>query len=150
VRNLDKEPVEIELINESHVARFQGEWVYIDVRFCSSYIIKVGNDSVEISGDAFYTGQDDSNEVICPANESTGDALKQTSSYNDSNGWYQQTVLDTDMDNFLSFLVANTSPDPAKAMERLLPNLSSCPSLFGKSFVISVDDAGQVTSVTAA
>jgi hypothetical protein len=40
------------------------------------------------------------------------------------------------------FVVANTSANPANALERLLPRFDGCPKVWGKRFVVSLDMGG--------
>ena len=96
--------------------------------------------------------EDDENEdeVILPKSDASGFVLKQISSYRSEYEDFQESTHETDMYAFESFVVANTSIDAADAMKRLLPGFSGCPSLYGKSFVITLDDSGNVASVTAA
>ena len=87
---------------------------------------------------------------ILPKNDASGYVLKQISSYRTEYEDCQESTHESDMYAFESFVVANTSSDPADAMKRLLPGFSGCPSLYGKSFVITLNDSGSVASVTAA
>lgn len=150
IRNLDDEELMIQLVNETHSAFFEGNWISIHVRFCDSYRIKIGDDFVEIAGDAFYQGQENEDQVILPKNDASGYVLKQISSYRSEYEDFQESTHESDMYAFESFVVANTSSDPADAMKRLLPGFSGCPSLYGKSFVIILNNSGSVASVTTA
>jgi hypothetical protein len=151
IRCLKDEETTIELVNESHRAYFEGEWVFsVPVRFCDAYRIKIGNDVVEITDDALYQGEENNGDVILPKTDASGFVLKQISSYRSEYEDFQESTHETDMYAFESFVVANTSIDAADAMKRLLPGFSGCPSLYGKSFVITLDDSGKVASVTAA
>jgi len=44
-------------------------------------------------------------------------------------------------------VIANTSSDPAQALQRLLPSFSGCPALFAKRFQLELDGRGQVVAV---
>jgi hypothetical protein len=150
VRNLDDEELTIELVNETHGALFEGDWISVYVRFCDAYRIKIGNDVVEVTGDAFYRGQENYDDAIVPKGDASGYVLKQISSYRSEYEDFQESTHETDMYAFESFVVANISSDPADAMKRLLPGFSGCPSLYCKSFVITLNDSGSVASVTLA
>jgi hypothetical protein len=150
IRCLNDDEVTIELVNETHAAYFQGEWVSVSVRFCDAYRIKIGSDEVEITDDAIYQGEENNGDVILPKSDATGFVLKQISSYRSEYEDFQESTHETDMYAFESFVVANTSIDAVDAMKRLLPGFSGCPSLYGKSFVITLDGSGNVASVTAA
>ena len=47
-------------------------------------------------------------------------------------------------------MVANTSANPAKAIQRLLPSFAGCPKIFGKCFTLELDGEGRVLSVVEA
>jgi len=150
VRNLSSEDLTIEMVNNSHHAVFEGEWINVFVRFCDAYRIKIGNDVVEIASDALYRGQDHEDDVIMPKGDGTGYVLKQISSYRSEYDEFQESTHETDMYAFSSFVVANTTKEPAVAMKRLLPGFAGCPSLYNKSFTVTLDDKGAVASVIAA
>jgi hypothetical protein len=150
IRHLNDEELKIELVNESHKAFFEGEWTSAHVRFCDAYRIQIGNDVVEITDDAFYQGNDKDGSVIMPKGETTGYVLKQISSYRNEFDEFQESTHESDVDAFTSFVVANTASDPAEAMSRLLPGFSGCPSVYGRSFVVMLDEKGNVALVKAA
>lgn len=149
VRDLNAEELSIELINETHTAEFQGTWRWVPVRFCDAYRIKLGDDWVEITEDAFYQGQDHGDEVIMPTGDGSSQVLTQISRYRNEFDEFQQPSYEVDCDAFVSFVVANTETDPAQALRRLMPDFYGCPSLYGKSFVLALDDKGKVGSVAA-
>ncbi len=149
VRDLSTEALSIELINETHTAQFQGSWRWVTVRFCDAYRIKLGNDWVEITEDAFYQGYDNGEEVILPKGDSSSQVLAQISSYRNEFDEFQQLSYESDCDAFVSFVVANTATDPAQAMKRLLPDFCGCPSLYGKMFSLTLDENGKVEAVAA-
>ena len=150
IRPLHNEDLGIELINETHGAHFEGDWVWASVRFCQAYRLRVGNDVVEISEDAFYQGEENGGDVIVPKDDASGYVLKQISSYRSEYEDFQESTHESDRAAFAAFVVANTASDPAEAMQRLLPGFSGCPALYGKSFVITLDESGRVASVSAA
>ena len=150
IRPLHNEDLGIELINETHGAHFEGDWIWVSVRFCQAYRLRVGTDVVEISEDAFYQGEENGGDVIVPKDDASGYVLKQISSYRSEYEDFQESTHESDMAAFAAFVVANTASDPAEAMQRLLPGFSGCPALYGKSFVIALDESGRVASVSAA
>ena len=150
VRNLKDEPLSIELVDEMHSAQFRGDWVWVGVRFCRAYRIRLGNDCVEISDDACYLGSENEETVILPKGDATGYVLKQISTYRNEHDDFQESAHEADMAAFASFVVANTANDPVDALQRLLPVFSGCPSLYDKSFVVNINAEGHVASVVAA
>jgi hypothetical protein len=145
LRDLNKESVRIEFINETHRACFDGQWISLDTLFCQSYRIWVGDDSIEIDDDSMFDGT----KAIVPQKDSSGSVVTQASSFRDEYD-FQQSAYDTDEFDFSQFIVANTSSDTSEALKRLLPSFGGCPSLYGKSFVITLDESGRVVSVTSA
>jgi len=145
LRDLNKEPVRIELIDQTHEAYFDGQWISLDAVFCQSYRSYVGNDSIEIDDDSMFDGS----KAIVPQKDTTGSVVTQASSFRDEYD-FQQSAYDQDEYDFSQFVVANTSSDPAHALKQLLPGFGACPSVFGKSFIITLDDSGRVASVISA
>jgi len=150
IRNLNDEELTIELVNESHEAYFEGEWLSVHVRFCDAYRIQIGNDVVEITDDAFYQGSEKGESVIMPKGDTSGFVLQQISSYRNEHDEFQESTHESDVEAFSSFVVANTASDPAEAMTRLLPGFTGCPQLHGKSFIVTLNEQGAVASVMAA
>lgn len=150
IRNLNDEELMIELINESHEACFEGEWIGVNVRFCDSYRINIGNDVVEFTDDAFYQGYSKGGAAIVPKGDVSGNVLNQISDYRNESDEYQESTHESDDDAFISFVVANITTDPVEAMSHMLPGFTGCPSLFGKSFVVTLNEKGNVASVMAA
>ena len=150
VRDLNAEELTIECVNSTHAAQFQGSWRWISVRFCDAYRIKLGEEVVEITEDAIYLGHGHGEEAIVPKGDGSAQVLTQVSNYRNEWDEHQQTIYEADCDAFIAFVVANTTTDPAEAMQRLLPGFSGCPALYGKSFVLTLNASGHVASVSAA
>ena len=149
VRPLSKEGVTVEHVNESHYAHFEGSWVSVGVTFCDAYRIKIGFDVVEIDNHAFYEGYENGDVVIMPKGGLSDAVIEQVATFKSEYDEYQESTHDDDCGKFFSFLVANTAKDPADAVRQLLPEFTGCPSLFGKSFVVTIDNVGKVASTTA-
>ncbi len=144
VRNLDAEKVSIDLINQTHEAYFEGQWACLNAAFCDAYRIHVGGDFVEIDDHSMFEG----NVAFVPKKDCSGSVLTQSNTFRDEDD-FQQSAYEADEYAFSQFVVANTSSDTAEALKRLLPNFGGCPSLYGKSFSIVLNDRGIVASVTA-
>lgn len=150
VRHLSSEEVTVELVNETHSAGFHGSWVWVNVSFCDAYRIKVGGDVVEITDYAYYQGSDYGETVVMPSGNRSSEVMEQVATFKSEYDEYQKATHDDDCEAFYSFVVANTTNDPAEAMGQLLPEFTGCPSLFSKAFVVSLDEMGKVASVIAA
>lgn len=147
VQDLNAEELILECIHETHEVQFQGAGCGIPVRFCEAYRIKLGGAVVEITEDAVYQGQDHGELVIVPTGDGSAQVLTQVSSYRNEWDEHQQSTYEADCEAFIAFVVANTTSDPAQALKRLLPDFYGCPSLYGKSFALALDEKGAVTSV---
>lgn len=150
IRNLNDEKVILELVNESHYAAFDGSWVGLGVTFCEAYRIKIGGDCVEVSDYAMYQGYEHGETLIMPKGDTSSNVIEQAATFRTEWDDYQQATHDDDCAAFIAFVVANTAADPTVAMQRLLPEFTGCPSLFGKSFIVSLDESGRVAMVLAA
>lgn len=141
LRNLNKESVRIELINETHSACFNGLWISLDAVFCQSYRIWVGDDSVEIDDCSMFDGS----KAIVPYKDTSGLAVSQASPFSAEDD-FQLSAYEQDQYDFSQFVIANISSDPSDALQKLLPNFSGCPMVYGKSFIITIDQFGRVAS----
>lgn len=158
IRPLSEEALSLEYIGEELRVYFEGVWVTVAVSFYDRFRIVLGDDSVLIDDDACYLGEQDShcpgsyleNTVIVPRSVRTADVLMQISNYYDEFDSFQQSAFDEDCEAFAAFLAANTTSDPAEALGRLLPSFIGCPRVFGKSFIVKLDENGLVESVEAA
>jgi hypothetical protein len=148
VNSLDSEISPVEIIGAKQNARFEGENITVDVVFCESYRLTIGGHSVVIDEDSFYDTQEC--VVVSPYKDASGQVVRQVSSYQDEDNAFNQMLADIDQDAFSTFVVANTSSDPAVALKKLLPQLKGCPQLFGKRFVIAIGDDGSIGDVTIA
>jgi hypothetical protein len=149
VRNLDHEDVTVEVVNETHSSQFQGDWVWVGVTFCDGYKIHIAQDCAEFTQDALYEGEDFGGRVIMPRGGSSA-VVKQISSFMDEYDNYQESAFESDKYALDSFIVANTATNPADALHRLLPGFAGCPSVYGKAFVVTLNETGAVASVTLA
>ena len=150
LRHLNQETVRVELINENHSVGFQGNWVWLHVTFCEAYRITIGNDVVLVTDLAYYKGDEARETVIVPSGDRSADVIAQVSTFQSEYDDFQQSTYQDECTAFRAFVIANTTDDPTVALQQLLPDLSGCPSLFGKAFAIRLDDHGKVVSVLAA
>ena len=146
--DLDGQTVEVEIIGETHRANFDGQWVCGDAAFCEKYRLVFGGDAVEIDDCSIYL--EDEGLFVVPKGDASGLAVRQASSYYDDSDSYHESVKDEDEWAFEKFVAANTSANPAKAIERLLPSFAGCPKVFGKRFTLELDGRGKVLSVVEA
>jgi len=143
-----KQAVQVEMVGETHRAYFNGQWVCGDAAFCEKYRLAFGDDFVDIQGDSMYW--EDRGLFIVPKGDASGCVVRQASSYFDEHDNFNESVKDEDEWAFEKFVVANTSTNPAKALQRLLPSFAGCPKVFGKCFTLALDGEGRVLSVVEA
>lgn len=142
---MEGQVVDVEIVGETHRANFEGQWVCGDAAFCEKYRLTFDGDTVEIEGDSIYL--EDEGLFVVPKGDASGSVVNQACSYFDEHDSYNQSVKDEDDWAFEKFVVANTSANPAKAIERLLPSFAGCPKVFGKRFTLELDPSGKVVSV---
>jgi hypothetical protein len=147
IRKINAKDITVTLVNESHNSLFHGSKVWFDTRFCDSYRIKLGDDSVEITDQSMFFTDDSRKCVISPTGDKTALVLRQVSSYYDENDSYQEELLSSDESTYVKFVVANTSPEPSVALKSLLPNFHGVHSVYGKTFTLSITDTGGVDTV---
>ena len=144
--DFNRQPVQVEIIGETHRAHFDGQWVCGDAAFCEKYRLVFGDDSVDIGGDSIYL--EDGGLFVVPRGDASGCVVSQANSYFDQHDNFNESVKDEDEWSFEKFVVANTSANPAKALQRLLPSFSGCPKVFGRRFMLELDGDGKVRSVS--
>ena len=144
--DFNAQPVRVEIVGETHRAHFDGQWVCGDAAFCEKYRLVFGDDSVDIGGDSIYL--EDGGLFVVPRGDASGCVVSQANSYFDQHDNFNESVKDEDQWSFEKFVVANTSANPAKALQRLLPSFSGCPKVFGRRFMLELDGDGKVRSVT--
>ena len=140
-----RQEVQVEIVGETHRAYFNGQWVCGDAAFCEKYRLTFADESLEIEGDSMYL--EDRGLFVVPKGDASGGVVRQASSYFDEYDNFNESVKDEDEWAFQKFVIANTSPDPAKAIQRLLPSFAGCPKVFGKRFTLALDANGRVVSV---
>ena len=143
-----QQAVQLEIVGETQRAYFNGQWVCGDTAFCEKYRLTFADDSVDIEGDSMYW--EDMGLFIVPKGDASGCVVRQASSYFDEYDNFNESVKDEDEWSFEKFVVANTSANPAKAIQRLLPSFAGCPKVFGKCFTLVLDGEGHVLSVVEA
>lgn len=135
----------VQVIAETATVLFQGEWLWVNVCFCTAYQLSIAEDTVIIENQALYLGQAQGNTLIMPRLADPEQALCQVSDYQDEYDCFQQSLYEVDQTAFSAFCVANSSDDPVSGMRQLLPSVLPCPLLYGKCFKIDVDEHGQLT-----
>lgn len=136
VRYLEWDAVEVEARTEHWRTVLEGRWIWPKVIFCEAVRIRVGSEWVDISDDGVYH-QD---TLYIPAGESSGEAVRQASSFTDENDQFLASDLDADRDALADLIRHLRSVDPVQTLDSLLRDLrlGQYPLLQGKSFHVNV------------
>lgn len=136
VRYLEDEPVEIEALSEQTRTVLEGRWVWPTAILCEAVRIKVGSDTVEITDAGVYHG----NILYIPAGETSGEPVRQASSFTDENDQFLESDLDADRDALADLICRLRSVDPVQTLDSLMQTLKlgKYPLLHGKTFQLNV------------
>lgn len=136
VRYLEDEAVEVEALSEQTRTVLEGRWVCPSVILCEAVRVKVGVESVEITGAGVY--HDDT--LYIPAGETSGEAVRQASSFTDENDQFLESDLNADRDALADLISRLRSIDPVQTLDSLMQTLrlGKYPLLHGKTFQLSV------------
>ncbi len=136
VRFLDQETVHVEAVSEQIRVQLEGRWVWPTVVLCDSVILRSAKDVAEIT-DAGVCHED---VIYIPAGETSGEAVRQASSFIDENDQFLASDLDADRDALADLIRRLRSVDPVQTLDSLLQELRlGCyPLLHGKAFQVTV------------
>ena len=136
VRFLDDEPVQVKAVFEQLRVQLEGRWVWPTVILCDAVLIRVGNDVVEISD----KGVSHDDVVYIPEGETSGEPVRQASSFIDENDQFRELDLYADRDALADLIRRLRSADPVQTMDSLLRELrlGTYPLLHGKTFNVTV------------
>ena len=136
VRFLDDEPVQIKALFEQLCVQLEGRWVWPAVVLCNAVLIRVGDDVVEIT-DKGICHED---VVYIPEGETSGEPVRQASSFIDENDQFRELDLYADRDALADLIRRLRSADPVQTMDSLLRELrlGTYPLLHGKTFNVTV------------
>ena len=136
VHYLEEEAVEVEALCEQTRTVLEGRWIWPTVILCEAVRIKVGSETVEITDAGVYHGD----TLYIPTGETSGEPVRQASSFTDENDQFLENDLDADRDALADLIGRLRSVDPVQTLDSLLQELrlGSYPLLHGKSFHVSV------------
>lgn len=143
--DLNGPAISLDIVNETHRAFFEGQWVNGQAVFSEKYRLTLNGESVDIDNDAVY--DEDQDCFIVPSRESSGLVVCQASSYYDEWDTFMESAKEADEWDFHNFVVANTADKPSDALQRLLPTFGSCPALFSRKFQLELSGCGKVITV---
>jgi hypothetical protein len=136
VRNLEWEAVEVDALCEQARTILDGRWIWPTVILCEAVRIKVGGKTVEITDSGIYHGD----TLYIPAGETSGEPVRQVSSFTDENDQFLENDLDADRDALADLICRLRSVDPVQTLDSLMQTLKlgKYPLLHGKTFQLNV------------
>jgi hypothetical protein len=136
VRFLDQETVQVEAVSEHICVQLEGRWIWPTVILCDSVILRSAKDIAEITD----TGVCHEDVLYIPAGETSGEPVRQASSFIDENDQFLAADLDADRDALADLIRRLRSVDPVQTLDSLLQELrlGRYPLLHGKSFQVTV------------
>ena len=136
VRYLEHEDVTVEAVSEQARTVLEGRWISPLVILCEAVRIKVGDESVETTDRGVYHD----GAIYIPAGETSGDAVRQASSFTDENEQFLESDLNADRDALADLICHLRSVDPVQTLDSLMKTLrlGKYPLLHGKTFALSV------------
>ena len=138
VRFLDNETVQVEAVSEQIRVQLEGRWVWPTVILCDSVVLRSAKDVAEIT-DAGVCHED---VIYIPMGETSGEPVRQASSFIDENDQFMSSDLDADRDALADLIRRLRSVDPVQTLDSLLQELGlgKYPLLRGKTFEVTVGD----------
>jgi hypothetical protein len=136
VRNLEWETVEVQALCEQARSVLDGRWIWPTVILCESVRVKVGGETVEITDDGVYHGD----TLYIPAGETSGEPVRQVSSFTDEHDQFLENDLDADRNALADLICRLRSVDPVQMLDSLMQTLKlgKYPLLHGKTFQLNV------------
>lgn len=136
VRYFEFEALTVEALSEQHRTVLEGRWVWPTVILCEAVRIQVGGETVEITDAGVYHGD----TLYIPADETSGEPVRQASSFTDEDDQFREGDLDADRDALADLICRLRSVDPIQTLDSLMQTLKlgKYPLLHGKTFQLNV------------
>lgn len=136
VRFLEDETAHVEAVMEQTRLQFEGRWVWPTVILCESVLVRIEGDVVEIVDSGVCHGD----VLYIPAGETSGEPVRQVSSFVDENDQYLESDMNADRDALADLIRRLRSVDPVQTLDSLLQELrlGKYPLLHGKAFQVTV------------
>ncbi len=136
VRYQEDDALEVEALSEQNRTALEGRWVWPTVILCDAVLIRLGSESVEITGNGVYHD----GSLYIAADETSGESVRQASSFTDENDQFLESDLNADRDALADLIRHLRSIDPVQTLDSLLQELrlGKYPLLHGKAFHLSV------------
>jgi len=136
VRFPERESVAIEVVSEQHKTELEGRWIWPTVILCERIRITVDNESADIT----QSGLHHEGCLYIPEGETSGEPVRQASSFMDEHDQYLANDMEADRDALADLICRLRSVDPLQTLDSLLQNLKlgKYPLLHGKRFALTV------------
>ena len=119
-------------------ARFEGNWINVGLVLCDMVRLRIGNEVMDVAEEGVYHG----GTLFIPAGETSGQSVRQASTYVDENDQFRDYELDADREALADLILCLRSIDPRNTLESLLQplKLEKYPVLHGKTFRLHVTE----------
>ena len=136
VRFLEDEAVQVSSVGEQHRTELDGRWIWPPVILCEAVRIHIGDDTAEVTD----AGVCHDGCLYIPAGETSGEPVRQASSFTDENEQFMEADLDADREALANLISRFRSVDPVQTMDSLLQGLKlgKYPLLHGRRFHLTV------------
>ena len=136
VRFLEEEAVQDDAVSERVRVQLEGRWAWPTVILCDAVRIRAGNEVVEITD----KGVCHADVLYIPAGETSGEPVRQASSFIDENDQFLESDLHADREALADLIRRLRSVDPVQTLDSLLRELGlgKYPLLHGKAFQVTV------------
>ncbi|WP_406625191.1 ATP-binding protein [Acidovorax sp. SDU_ACID1] len=140
VRRIEVEEAEVEALDVLDSTSFDGRWVWAQVILCRAVRIRLGDDEAEITDAGVCHG----GNILVPAGETSGEPVRQLSSYIDDSERFREDDMEADCDALADLIRRLSSTDPVSTLDSLLGELElgRYPLLRGRRFEIMVGGDG--------
>ena len=133
---IDESQATVEPIDVEVCTPLEGRWVWPTVSLCRAIRIRIGEEVAEVT-DAGVCHE----EVIhIPEGETSGEPVRQLSSFTDSNDQFLESDLEADREALADLIRRLRTRDPVSTLDSLLHELrlGKYPLLHGKTFELTV------------
>lgn len=136
VRYIESDKALIEPQSETARTQLEGRWIWPLVILCESVRIRIGDQEAVVVNEG-VCGDD---QILVPAGETSGEPVRQLSSFIDDRDQYRESDMEADCDALAALIRRLRSNDPAATLGSLLSDLGlgKYPLLHGQRFEVTV------------
>nr|WP_297383445.1 ATP-binding protein [uncultured Roseateles sp.] len=140
VRFLGEEAVTVHVESEQNRTELEGRWIWPTVILCEAVCVSLSAETVEVADAGVYH----EGCLYIPVGETSGEPVRQASSFIDGNEQFLESDLDADRSALADLIARLRSVDPVQTLDSLLQTLGlqKYPLLHGKRFELTVGSGG--------